>query len=79
MQTEVELPNMYLVLSWIGQEGDRKPKETELLRQYELEHAPDRPLAKNTSSLFARSRFQPENDMIFRPKHDPDTPPPAWY
>ncbi len=27
--------------------------------------------------LFLRSRFQLENEFIFRPKHDPDKPPPA--
>jgi hypothetical protein len=30
-----------------------------------------------TGLFLARSRFQLENEFIFRPKHDPDKPPPA--
>ena len=29
-----------------------------------------------TTGLFLRTRFQLENEFVFRPKHDPDKPPP---
>lgn len=36
-------------------------------------------LMKNgmTGNLFLRTRFQLENEFVFRPKHDPDKPPPV--
>ncbi len=30
-----------------------------------------------TDNLFLRTRFQLENEFVFRPKHDPDKPPPV--